>query len=384
MQRKGLRDTPVRSKCDIPGKCRYTLLNHHVFEVDEKYVPIKAIGKGAYGLVCSAENRETREKVAIKKISGAFCNDVDAIRTLREINLLRHIEHDNVIAIRDILSPATEKFEDVYIVYDCMDTDLHQIIRSSQPLSDDHFQFFIWQLLRGLKYLHSANIIHRDLKPGNLLLNADCDLKICDFGLARANTKRVDMTKYVVTRWYRAPELLLSCHYTTAIDMWSVGCILAEMLQRTPLFQGVHYIQQLENIVRTLGHPSKEELSFVTHPKARAFLRNVKVPEDQKKFKERFPKANPKAVDLLEKLLQFDPRKRLSAAEALAHPWLASLHEEDKEPSTSTQFNFDFEEDNLTPEDIRNLVLKEIQMLKARNAARDAAKARPTSSGVRK
>lgn len=148
VQRKGLQDTPVRRECDIPGKCRYTLLNHHVFEVDEKYVPIKAIGKGAYGLVCSAENRETREKVAIKKIAGAFCNDVDAIRTLREINLLRHIEHDNVIAIRDIMSPANEKFEDVYIVYDCMDTDLHQIIRSSQPLSDDHFQFFIWQVIQ--------------------------------------------------------------------------------------------------------------------------------------------------------------------------------------------------------------------------------------------
>lgn len=146
LQKKGLHDRPVRKECDIPGKCRYGLLNHHDFVVDEKYVPVKAIGKGAYGLVCSAENRETKEKVAIKKIAGAFCNDVDAIRTLREINLLRHIKHENVIAIRDIMSPTNEKFEDVYIVYDCMDTDLHQIIKSSQPLSDDHFQFFIWQV----------------------------------------------------------------------------------------------------------------------------------------------------------------------------------------------------------------------------------------------
>ena len=128
----------------------------------------------------------TGEKVAIKKIANAFENLTDARRTLREIKLLRHLRHENVIAVRDILRPPSrERFSDVYLVYELMDTDLHQIIRSSQPLTNEHFQYFIYQVLRGLKFVHSANVLHRDLKPSNLLLNASCDLKICDFGLAR-------------------------------------------------------------------------------------------------------------------------------------------------------------------------------------------------------
>lgn len=361
-------NSPLAMPCDEPSKRRFTIWGH-VFEVDDAYEPIKGMGKGAYGVVTSARDRRTGGKVAIKKIGSAFANSVDALRTLREVQLLRRVEHENVIGIRDVMSPgAGSGFEDVYVVYECMDTDLHQIIKSPQSLTDDHMQYFIWQLLRGLKYLHSANIIHRDLKPSNLLLNASCDLRICDFGLARANTKRNDMTKYVVTRWYRAPELLLSCAYTSAIDMWSVGCILAELLQRKPMFQGAHYIQQIENILRTLGHPTAEELGFVNHPKAKAFCLSVKVPKETLSMKQRFPNANPKAVDLLEKLLQFDPKKRPSAEEALRHPWLASLHDEADEPTAEEHFEFEFEEEDLTVEDIRILVYREVQLFKLRNA----------------
>ncbi len=196
------------------GGKRYNhfLVCGQLFEVDAKYKPIKPIGKGAYGVVCSASNSLTSERLAIKKISNAFENVVDAKRMLREIKLLRHLQHENIIKIRDILPPPNrEVFKDMYILYELMDTDLHQIIRSSQPLSDEHCQYFIYQLLRGLKYIHSANVLHRDLKPSNLLLTANCDLKICDFGLARTNSEKEYMTEYVVTRWYRAPELLLSC-----------------------------------------------------------------------------------------------------------------------------------------------------------------------------
>jgi mitogen-activated protein kinase 7 len=125
-----------------------------------------------------------------------------------------------------------------------MEADLHSIIRSQQPLSDQHYQFFIYQICRGLKYIHSAEVLHRDLKPGNLLVNADCELKICDFGLARGVLPPPEqnggfLTEYVATRWYRAPEVMLSFRsYSKAIDMWSVGCILAELLGGTPLFKG--------------------------------------------------------------------------------------------------------------------------------------------------
>ncbi|EPS64079.1 hypothetical protein M569_10702, partial [Genlisea aurea] len=226
---------------------QYNVLGH-IFEVPAKYIPpIAPIGRGAYGLVCSATNAETNEKVAIKRIANAFDNRIDAKRTLREIKLLTHMDHENVIKLTDIIQPADKAdFNDVYIVYELMDTDLHQVISSSQELTEDHCQYFLYQILRGLKYIHSADVLHRDLKPSNVLLNADCDLKICDFGLARTASDAELMTEYVVTRWYRAPELLLNCsEYTSAIDIWSVGCVLMEIILREPLFPGKDYVQQL-------------------------------------------------------------------------------------------------------------------------------------------
>jgi mitogen-activated protein kinase 1/3 len=124
-----------------------------------------------------------------------------------------------------------------------------------------------------LKYIHSANVIHRDLKPSNILVNATCELKICDFGLARGIVDNLELTEYVVTRWYRAPEIMLGCmQYTTKVDLWSVGCIFAEMLSRKPLFPGQDYIDQLHLIMNALGVPSDSELTFVTNARARKFM----------------------------------------------------------------------------------------------------------------
>lgn len=139
-------NVPVKKECNVPGKSCWVLWRT-TFEIDNHYTPIKAIGKGAYGVVCSAKNLQTGEKVAIKKIGNAFENLTDARRTLREIKLLRHLKHENIIAVRDILKPPTkDKFNDVYLVYELMDTDLHQIIRSSQPLTNEHFQYFVYQV----------------------------------------------------------------------------------------------------------------------------------------------------------------------------------------------------------------------------------------------
>jgi len=285
----------------------------NLFEVFSKYIPpIRPIGRGAYGIVCSAVNSETNEEVAIKKIGNAFDNRIDAKRTLREIKLLCHMEHENIIAIKDIIRPPQrENFNDVYIVYELMDTDLYQIIRSTQPLTEDHCQYFLYQLLRGLKYIHSANILHRDLKPSNLLLNANCDLKICDFGLARTTSETDFMTEYVVTRWYRAPELLLNCsEYTAAIDIWSVGCIFMEILKREPLFPGKDYVQQLRLITELIGSPDDSDLGFLRSDNARRYIRQL--PQFPKQpFSQKFPNMAPAAVDLLEKMLVFDPSKPL-------------------------------------------------------------------------
>jgi mitogen-activated protein kinase 1/3 len=212
------------------------------FNVSEQYDIQDVVGEGAYGVVCSAIHKPSTQKVAIKKITP-FDHSMFCLRTLREMKLLRYFNHENIISILDIQRPrGYDNFNEVYLIQELMETDMHRVIRT-QDLSDDHCQYFIYQTLRALKAMHSANVLHRDLKPSNLLLNANCDLKVCDFGLARSAASQEDnsgfMTEYVATRWYRAPEIMLTFkEYTKAIDVWSVGCILAEMLSGKPLFPG--------------------------------------------------------------------------------------------------------------------------------------------------
>ncbi|KAG8663764.1 mitogen-activated protein kinase 4-like isoform X2 [Manihot esculenta] len=342
---------------------RYVQYNVYgnLFEVSSKYVPpIRPVGRGAYGIVCAAMNSETQEEVAIKKIGNAFDNRIDAKRTLREIKLLRHMDHENIVALRDIIRPPQkENFNDVYIVYELMDTDLHQIIRSNQPLTDDHCRYFLYQLLRGLKYVHSAHVLHRDLKPSNLLLNANCDLKIADFGLARTTSETDFMTEYVVTRWYRAPELLLNCsEYTAAIDIWSVGCILGEIMTRQPLFPGKDYVHQLRLITELIGSPDDSSLGFLRSDNARRYVRQL--PQyTRQNFAARFPNKSAGAVDLLEKMLVFDPNRRITVDGALCHPYLAPLHDINEEPVCPKPFNFDFEQPTFTEENIKELIWRE-------------------------
>lgn len=328
----------------------------------ERYNPIRIIGKGAYGVVWSVEDVVTHERLAIKKVANVFDNIVDARRTLREIKLLQHLNHENIIKIKDVLRPdSLDNFKDVYVVYELMETDLHQIISSTQPLSDDHCQWFMEQLLRGLKYIHSAGILHRDIKPSNLLVNKNCDLKICDFNLARAGDASPDLTEYVITRWYRAPELLLTCRtYSAAVDIWSVGCILAELLMRKPLFPGQDYMHQLGLIIQVLGSPSEEELSFIASSRARRYMqqmpRRPRIP-----FSTLFPTASPLAIDLLEKMLVFDPTKRISIDDALRHPYFEDPLPEDPATATCpTPFTYDCESDSLTSAAIRDLIYEDV------------------------
>ncbi|KAG1707279.1 hypothetical protein DVH05_026473 [Phytophthora capsici] len=355
--------TTVAAAPARPGTYSFVVAGTN-FQIDEKYKFIKVIGRGAYGVVISAENAETNEKVAVKKISRAFEDLVDAKRILREIKLLQHFDHENVITILDLLPPPSlAQFEDVYIIADLMETDLHRIIYSRQPLTDDHVQYFLYQILRALKYIHSANVLHRDLKPSNLLLNSNCDLKVCDFGLSRGVTPEEDnmeLTEYVVTRWYRAPEIMLSSReYTKAIDIWSTGCIFAELLGRTPLFPGDDYIHQLQIICDKIGTPCEEDLHFVVSERAKRFMKNQPM-RPGVPFSKLFPKATPEAVDLLQRMLVFDPVKRISVEEALEHPYLASLHNLEDEPVADSIFSFDFEKEDLTESRLKELIFEEI------------------------
>ncbi|XP_004456799.1 mitogen-activated protein kinase 7 [Dasypus novemcinctus] len=343
------------------------------FDVGDEYEIIETIGNGAYGVVSSARRRLTGQQVAIKKIPNAFDVVTNAKRTLRELKILKHFKHDNIIAIKDILRPTVPygEFKSVYVVLDLMESDLHQIIHSSQPLTLEHVRYFLYQLLRGLKYMHSAQVIHRDLKPSNLLVNENCELKIGDFGMARGlctspAEHQYFMTEYVATRWYRAPELMLSLHeYTQAIDLWSVGCIFGEMLARRQLFPGKNYVHQLQLIMTVLGTPSPAVVQAVGAERVRAYIQSLP-PRQPVPWETVYPGADRQALSLLGRMLRFEPGSRISAAAALRHPFLAKYHDPDDEPDCAPPFDFAFDREALTRERIKEAIVAEIEDFHAR------------------
>jgi len=214
-----------------------------------------------------------------------------------------------------------------------MESDLHAVIRAN-ILEDIHKRFIIYQLLKAFKYMHSANVIHRDMKPSNLLLNSECLLKVADFGLARLvdapkedGSKQQVLTDYVATRWYRAPEILLgSNNYTKAVDMWSIGCILGELLGGKPMFPGTSTMNQIDRIIEILGRPSKDDLDAIQSDYAAQMLENIPLNSVERGLDSMYPNADTESQDLLKKLLTFNPSKRISVEQALEHPYVAQFH----------------------------------------------------------
>lgn len=318
---------------------------------------------GAYGMVVSAVDRHTQQRVAIKKLLLKEQLNL-AKRALREVKILARLRHECVVPVLDILAPSDPaKITDVYLVLRLMETDLHKVCLGLSSISEksrrptvaciillpltppsspllqviktlrkqgrlipaEHTCFWTYQLLRGLKYLHSASVLHRDLKPQNILLNSNstCDLVVCDFGLSRVLDPEHPprLSEYVATRWYRAPEVTLTLNqYSSKMDMWSVGCILAEMLAGKPLFQGVNAIDQMQRILDVVGTPSDQDLEWISSESTRAYVK-AQHQRPASNLASLFPYAEDLALDLLSQLLQFNPHKRPTAAEALTHPY---------------------------------------------------------------
>ncbi|OAA80450.1 Protein kinase-like domain protein [Akanthomyces lecanii RCEF 1005] len=349
---------------ELSGRKVFKVFNQD-FIVEERYTVTKELGQGAYGIVCAAIQNATSEGVAIKKITNIFSKKILAKRALREIKLLQHFRgHRNITCLYDMDIPRPNHFNEAYLYEELMETDLAAIIRSGQPLTDAHFQSFIYQILCGLKYIHSANVLHRDLKPANLLVNADCELKIADFGLARGFSIDPEenagyMTEYVATRWYRAPEIMLGFQsYTKAIDVWSVGCILAELIGGRPFFKGRDYVDQLNQILHILGTPNEETLRRIGSPRAQEYVRNLPFMA-RKPFHSLFPNANTNANDLLDAMLAFDPSSRITVEAALEHPYLQIWHDVSDEPECTITFDFAFEVvDEIG--DMRHMILDEV------------------------
>lgn len=341
-----------------------------------KYEILQRLGKGAYGVVWKAIDRKTKETVAVKKIFDAFQNATDAQRTFREIMFLDSLQHDNVIKMKNVLRAFNEK--DIYIIFEYMETDLHAVVRA-RILEDIHKQYIIYQLLKTCKYLHSGGILHRDIKPSNLLLNSECLMKVADFGLARsiASLERAGagarpvLTDYIATRWYRAPEILLgSTRYTKGVDLWSVGCILGELLGGRPMFPGTSTMNQLERIIAVTGLPSAAEVEAIGSPFAMHMLSNLG-PIQPVSLQDMYPRAPPDALDMLRALLVFNPARRLTAEQALGLAYVRLFHNPADEPVLSEPTKIPFDDDRRLPvESYREHLYKEIKRRRERDGPR--------------
>ena len=307
--------------------------------IKKRFIFQKKVSQGAYGVVFKVIDKKTKEQVALKKLFGAFQDEVDSQRTFREVMLLQELNgHDNIIRLLNVIKAENDL--DLYLVFDYMEADLFNVIRAN-ILQDIHKKFIIYQILKALKFIHSADIIHRDLKPSNIFINSDCHIKLGDFGLARTLEHNPHMgsivTEYVATRWYRAPEMILAAQkYGKPIDMWSVGCILYEMLVGTPLLPGKSTKDMIKMMFSVTGFPDRKEYNDIKKELKIQIDYDQLLQEKIKKKKNILQTLSKYthddvAIDLLLKLLVFNPGKRLTAEEALKHPYVAEFHNEEEE-----------------------------------------------------
>ncbi|XP_042489261.1 cyclin-dependent kinase E-1-like isoform X1 [Macadamia integrifolia] len=312
----------------------------------QQYDLIGKIGEGTYGLVFLARTKSQPNRgkcIAIKKFKQSKDGDGVSPTAIREIMLLREINHENVVKLVNVHINHADM--SLYLAFDYAEHDLYEIIRHhrekvNHSINQYTVKSLLWQLLNGLNYLHSNWIIHRDLKPSNILVMGEGEeqgvVKIADFGLARiyqAPLKPLSENGVVVTIWYRAPELLLGAkHYTSAVDMWAVGCIFAELLTLKPLFQGQEVkgtpnpfqLDQLDKIFKVLGHPTQDKWpTLVNLPHWQSDQQQIQAHKyDNPGLSSvvHLPQKSP-AYDLLSKMLDYDPRKRITAAQALEHEY---------------------------------------------------------------
>lgn len=338
-------------------------------EIDEhilkRFEVKKRLGKGAYGIVWKATDKKTKDIVAIKKIFDAFRNQTDAQRTFREIIFLQSFRnHPNIVKLHSIHRASNNR--DIYLGFEYMETDLHNVIKRGNILKDIHKRYIMYQMLKATKYIHSGNVIHRDQKPSNVLIDSACRVKLADFGLARSVSSMYSggedgadpcLTDYVATRWYRAPEILIaSKNYTKGIDMWSLGCILGEMLTGKPLFPGTSTVNQVEKIMAALPKPSSEDIAAVCNGYGSALIREQAGTNNGGASLNSLLSCAPRdATDLVQRLLVFNPAKRLSAQRALDHEYVAKFHRERDEPTLPSDVLLPLRDDKqMSVDDYRN------------------------------
>ncbi len=289
---------------------------------------VRKIGEGTYGEVYEAIDTTNNRRVAMKKMRIENKDEGIPITALREMCILKHLRHENVVQLYEIIQDVDK----IVLIFEYADMDLKMYVDKEKGIKDlKIIQQFTLQILNGLYYCNINRIIHRDLKPQNLLLiTSEMKLKLCDFGLSRMFSLPMGkMTHEIITLWYRPPEVLLGIeNYTTKVDSWSIGCIMAEMITGKPLFPGDSEIGQLFKIFQIMGTPNEENWPGITKLKDYS----INFPQwKPKKLKDLFPNFDKDGLDLMEKFLQMDPDKRITIKDALNHPFLEKVRAEEGE-----------------------------------------------------
>jgi cyclin-dependent kinase 2 len=300
-------------------------LNDSSDEIDSKtgkvrYERIEKLGEGTYGVVYKAKDIYKNEIVAIKKIRLENEDEGMPSTAMREIAILKELNHPNIVHLKDVIYVPSEK--KLSLIFEYLEHDMKKFMKTlTGPLNSDQVRSFSRQLFEGIIHCHNRRIIHRDLKPQNLLIDPNSGiLKIADFGLARAFSVPIrTLTHEIETLWYRAPEVLLGQkEYSLGVDIWAIGCIFAELHERKPLFMGDSEIDQIFKIFQFHGTPNEKTWPGVSHiPDFKPSFPRFKAVNPYESFKN----MKPDAIDLLLKLISLDPAKRISAVEALKHPY---------------------------------------------------------------
>jgi mitogen-activated protein kinase 15 len=296
------------------------------------------VGRGTYGVVWKARSKATRKHVAFKKLFHCWRNQTDAQRTYREIMYLHAFNgHDNAAKLREVMRSKDTKH--LYLIFEYMGADLFMVARA-QILQENHKQYVTYQIMKFLKYIHSSEVIHRDLKPSNITISENCHVRVGDFGMMRSvdgigtssDVTRQIMTDYCAPRWYRAPEMIVGAQrYGKPVDMWGLGCVVAELINGKPVAPGIGALDQLSKILAITGRPTPEDIASTDSPFAGVMMGDVRQPEPIS-LSEMFPKASAEALDLMRLLFQFNPKRRLTVEKALRHPYVVDFHNPDDEP----------------------------------------------------
>ena len=277
---------------------------------------------------------------------------------------LLELKHPNIIKLENIIRAENDK--DIYLVFEHMDIDLYLLVREN-ILEEKHKKFIFFQIVKAIYYIHSGGLIHRDIKPSNILVNENCEAKLCDFGLVRSVDDETEeqedvLTEYIATRWFRAPEILLGSRtYSKAIDIWSLGCLLGEMIKGKPLFPGNSTKNQIEKVLMWTGPPTKHDLEGLnTKFGKEMFEMLLKVKKIN--ASEWFPNISPDCLNLISRMLEFNPEKRLKIEEVIQHPYLKDFFDQSVIEDSDKKIKIPINDNHrLSLKDYRVLLYQEIK-----------------------